>query len=225
MHVQVLVYSLAIQVLILAACKGQTTRENLPQKRPATVGGPFENRELTYYGIPKTISATDTSAGWKEQGQKMLLTGTIYQADGKTPAPDVLLYYYQTNPGGRYQHRPEVPGSMPPNERGQTHGYIRGWVKTDSQGKYFIYTVRPGVYPTWDEPAHIHATIKEPNEIIEYYIDDFVFDDDTLLTTDKRKKMQNRCGSGILRLVQRDGLSIGERNIILGMNIPGYPAK
>ncbi|NOT35896.1 MAG: intradiol ring-cleavage dioxygenase, partial [Saprospiraceae bacterium] len=32
-----------------------------------------------------------------------------------------------------------------------------------------------------------------------------------------------RCGSGVLRLVQKDDLQIGERNIFLGLNIPDYP--
>ena len=114
---------------------------------------------------------------------------------------------------------------MPPNELGQTHGYIRGWVKTDKEGKYYIYTVRPGTYPTNNEPAHVHITVKEPNDIREYYIDDFVFDDDKILNSDRRKKMENRSGSGVLRLVKKGELLIGERNIILGLNIPGYPKK
>jgi protocatechuate 3,4-dioxygenase, beta subunit len=217
--------SMAIQVLVLSACQGQATRENQAQKRPATVGGAFENREFVYYGIPRIMSAVDTSPGWTQNGQKIRVAGTIYLADGKTPAPDVLLYYYQTNTAGRYEHRPGEARSMPPNDKGQTHGYIRGWVKTDARGRYTIYTVRPGTYPTRDEPAHIHATIKEPNEINEYYIDDFVFDDDLLLTSEKRRKMEKRCGSGILSLAQKEGLLTGERNIILGLNIPGYLVK
>jgi protocatechuate 3,4-dioxygenase beta subunit len=114
---------------------------------------------------------------------------------------------------------------LPPNELGQTHGYIRGWVKTDTADIYFIYTIKPGSSPSNDNPAHIHITIKEPNDINEYYTDDFVFDDDKLLTSLKRQKLENRCGSGILRLVQQSDLQIGERNLILGLNIPGYPFK
>ena len=200
----------------LTGCNGQTSQP---------VGGTFENGEFIYYGIPKHISPTDTSPGWTLKGQKNLLTGIVYQQDGKTPAPDVLLYYYQTNTEGKYLHKPAEKRSMPPNELGQTHGYIRGWVKTDSAGKYFIYSVRPGTYPTNDEPAHVHITVKEPNDIKEYYIDDFVFDDDKLLTSSKRQKMENRCGSGILRMVQKGDLQIGERNLILGLNIPDYPNK
>lgn len=217
-------------LVLLTSCRGQTNaskQQQSSEKKDTTkqVGGKFENPEFTYYGIPKTISAIDTSAGWALQGQKILLTGTVYMPDGKTPAPHVLIYYYQTNTEGRYVHKPEQPRSMPPNELGQTHGYIRGWVKTNTQGQYFIYTVRPGTYPTRDAPAHMHVTIKEPNDINEYYIDDFVFDDDPLLTSLVRKKMENRCGSGVLRMVQQGDLQIGERNMILGQNIPAYPNK
>lgn len=213
-------------LLILSSCNEQVkSKDYKPKELNKMVGGKFENREFTYYDIPKIISSTDTSAGWNQKGQKLLLTGTIYQIDAKKPAPDVLLYYYHTNMDGKYLHKTEEPRSMPPNELGQTHGYIRGWVKSDSLGRYFIYTVRPGVYPTRDAPAHIHITIKEPNDINEYYIDDFVFDDDKLTNNEYRSKMENRCGSGVLRLVTKENLFVGERNIILGLNIPNYPLK
>jgi len=210
---------------ILIGCNGQNVQSAKNGDKVQSVGGAFENSEFTYYGIPKIISSIDTSAGWKLNGHKILLTGIVYQIDGKTPAPDVLLYYYQTNTEGRYLHKAEENRSMPPNELGQTHGYIRGWVKTDKEGKYYIYTVRPGTYPTNNEPAHVHITVKEPNNIREYYIDDFVFDDDKILNSDRRKKMENRSGSGVLRLVKKGELLIGERNIILGLNIPEYPKK
>jgi protocatechuate 3,4-dioxygenase, beta subunit len=178
-----------------------------------------------FNGITKVISNSDTSAGWQLQGKKLLLTGTVYQPDKTTPAPGVLIYYYQTNTDGRYIHKPEEKRSMAPNNLGQTHGYIRGWVKTDADGKYSIYTVRPGAYPDGTELAHVHLTVKEPNEIPEYYIDDIVFDDDKLMTTKKRIKMENRAGTGVVRLIEKEQLSIGERNIYLGLNIPNYPQK
>lgn len=171
------------------------------------------------------MSQVDTSPGWTQEGQKILLTGIIYQNDGKTPASDVLMYYYHTNTDGRYVHKTEERRSMPPNTLGQTHGYIRGWVKTDTTGRYSIYTVRPAAYPDYEEPEHIHVTIKEPGNINEYYIDDFLFDDDKFLTQEKRQRMENRCGSGIVKLVQTGELSIGERNITLGLNIPDYPVR
>jgi protocatechuate 3,4-dioxygenase, beta subunit len=223
-------FSILIALLsMLSACRSKAqTKSSQPGQHAnekIVVGGNFENREFTYYGISKNISAVDTSPGWNLQGSKLLLTGAVFAADAKTLAPGVLVYYYHTNTAGRYQHRPAEARSMPPNETGQTHGYIRGWVKTDSAGRYSIYTTRPGVYPATDEPAHIHLTVKEPNNISEYYIDEFVFDDDPFLNTAKRRRLENRAGSGILRLVQKDGVLVGERNIILGLNIPDYPVQ
>lgn len=217
-------FILSFLCLGLMSCKGQVGNSQ-QEESPSRVGGSFENSEFTYLKMPKVLDAADTSPGWNQPGSKLLLTGTVYEPDGKTPASDVVLYYYHTNTEGRYAHKPEEERSMSPNNLGQTHGYIRGWVKTGSDGKYSIYTVRPGVYPTRDEPAHVHVTVKEPNDISEYYIDDFVFDDDELLNTQKRRKLENRCGSGVLRLVMKDDLYIGERDIILGLNIPDHPRK
>jgi protocatechuate 3,4-dioxygenase beta subunit len=215
-------------ILIVAntvACNSQNKKAQKSENVDNNIGGSLENREFVYSGIQKNISNTDTSTGWVLQGQKLLLTGTVFQPDGRTPAPGVLVYYYQTNTDGRYIHKPDEKRSMVPNSLGQTHGYIRGWVKTDSTGKYSIYTVRPGPYPDGTELAHIHLTVKEPNEIPEYYIDDIVFDDDVLMTTKKRIKMENRAGTGVVRLIEKGQISIGERNIYLGLNIPNYPKK
>ena len=80
-------------------------------------------------------------------------------------------------------------------------------------------------YPNRDAPAHIHASIKESNINDEYYIDAFVFNDDKLLTAEKRKAHKNRGGSGILRVLVDENMQIAEHNIILGLNIPNYPEK
>lgn len=207
--------------ILCYACKSQPTSNNQAPSN-SRVGGAFENPEFTYIKIPKVFSTIDTSPAWKLNINRLHITGTIYQSDGKTPAQGVLLYYYQTNAEGRYIHQPQEPRSMPPNEKGQTHGFIRGWVVSDANGKYEIYTIRPGVYPTRDAPAHIHATIKE-QDINEYYIDDFVFDDDSLVTAAYISKQEFRCGSGILHLEKEDSIWEGKRNLVLGKNIPNYP--
>uniref|UniRef100_UPI0040480214 dioxygenase family protein n=1 Tax=Roseivirga sp. TaxID=1964215 RepID=UPI0040480214 len=183
------------------------------------VGGSFENSSFMYIGMPEHINATDTSSGWGQNGQKLLITGSILKPDGITPAPDVILYYYHTDVNGVY------PNSKDLNQKVAGHGSIRGWVKSDKNGRYSIYTVRPEAYPNRTDPAHIHPSIKEPNDMNEYYLDEFVFDDDPLLTTQKRRSMENRGGSGVLRIYQEGGLAIAEHNIILGLNIPNYPGQ
>lgn len=87
---------------------------------------------------------------------------------------------------------------------------------------YKFVTLRPAPYPGRTDPAHIHVTIKEPG-LPEYYIDEFVFDDDPLLTANKRRKLENRAGSGILQLKDVGNMYKAARNIYLGRNIPNYP--
>lgn len=209
---------LVILSSILFSCNGQTISGSKVQaKKNSVVGGPFENAEFMYIGMPENIKPVDTSAGWTQKGQKLLITGTIFKPDGKTPAPNVILYYYHTDINGVYANKPGL------DFRVVRHGYIRGWVRSDTNGKYAIYTVRPAPYPGRNFEAHIHPSIKEPTIDKEYYIDEFVFDDDPLLTGEKRKKLPNRGGSGILRLFKKGEMQIAEHNIILGLNIPNYP--
>lgn len=203
--------------LNLFNCNGQTSN-----KQTNILSDDFDKSPPFYYKMPEKLSSTDTSPGWKQNGQKILLTGTVYQIDKKTPASNVILYYYQTNSNGIYATKESEERNMPKNKLGQTHGYIRGWLKTDEQGTYSIYTIKPGTYPSRDEAAHIHITIKEKNMEKIYYIDDFVFDDDPLLTTERRKKMKNRGGSGIVKPFLKNDILTVNRDLILGLNIPNY---
>lgn len=201
------------------SCNGQSSTTAKPSTNSKLVGGPCDGCELMYVGLPKQINAVDTSAGWAEKGQKLLITGMVYQADGKTPAANTIIYYWQTDNDGYYSSRPTL------DKKAIKHGHIRGWVQTGQDGKYAIYTIRPTPYPDGTEPAHIHVAIKEP-QLNEYYIDELVFDDDPLLIPKKKKTpLENRGGSGILRILLAGDKQIAEHNIILGLNIPNYPTN
>lgn len=179
------------------------------------VGGPCEGCEAIFEYGERVLTPTDTLPGFKEEGTKLKVTGTILQNDGKTPAKDVILYIYHTDSKGIYTTRGGETGWA------RRHGYHRGWIKTDVTGKYSFYTIRPASYPESTEPQHIHATVKEPGRN-EYYIDSYLFDDDPMLTKQERAELQNRGGSGIVVPRPIDGMLIVERDIILGQNIPGY---
>ena len=216
------IYCIFLYFLLLSTllnCQGQThsAQTNLPSRKDKLVGGGCDGCELMYVGMPKNINSTDTSAGWVEKGQHLLVTGKVFKIDGKTPSPNVIIYYWQTDNNGYYSPKNVM------EEQAKRHGHIRGWVKTDEQGKYTIYTIVPAPYPNENIPAHIHTSIKEPNIKDEYYIDEFIFDDDKLLTTEKRKALENRGGSGILRVLLSGDMQVAEHNIILGLNIPNYP--
>ena len=95
-------------------------------------------------------------------------------------------------------------------------------MQTDAQGRYQFTTIRPASYPKSKFLAHIHPTIKEPTKN-EYYIDDFVFENDPFMSSLEKQKMQNRGGNGIVKLTKNEeGVWVGKRDIVLGLNIPDY---
>jgi protocatechuate 3,4-dioxygenase, beta subunit len=215
-------FLLFVTLLNLTSCNGQTKENSTTPTQTDTkklVGGGCDGCEIMSIGMPTNISSVDTSDGWTEKGQKLLVTGKVYKIDGKTPAPNVIIYYWQTDNNGYYSPIKEM------DEKARRHGHIRSWVKSDENGSYSIYTIKPAPYPNDNIPSHIHTSIKEPNIDNEYYIDEFVFDDDKFLTGEKRKALENRGGSGILRVLLSGDLQIAEHNIILGLNIPNYPEK
>ena len=196
------------------ATEKQKVRDTLHKR----VGGPCDGCGLMYEGMPDGMDAVDTSAAWAETGTKLLIKGRVYQRDGKTPASGIIVYYYHTDHSGHYSRRNDRPGAQ------TGHGYIRGWMKTDADGAYAIYTSRPAPYPHNNIEAHIHMLIKEP-QLNEYYVDDLVFSDDPFLTADKRDRLENRGGSGILRVLSSGNLQVAQRDIVLGLHIPGYPGE
>ncbi|SHI30056.1 hypothetical protein [Algibacter luteus] len=200
-----------ILVLITTSCESQTKNA----KTNALVGGPCEGCEAVYEYGNKKLTTTDTLPDFRINEPKLKLTGTIFKNNGKTPAENIILYIYQTNRKGIYPTKG--------NEKGwaKRHGYIRGWIKTDQSGQYTFYTFRPASYPNSTVPEHIHVTIKEPDKN-EYYIDDFVFDDDQFLTEKQRNGLTNRGGSGLVNPILEDNILTVHRDIILGLNIPNY---
>lgn len=196
-------------IFIISGCAQTNSR---PERM---VGSRCEDCDMMFEGMPKNLSWQTSLASSDEPGELLIIRGTIFKADGKTPAPDVILYVYHTNSNGKYTPAP-----------GQTdarrHGHLRGWIKTDAQGRYEFKTIRPGSYPFRKDPQHIHPIVKE-SDISLYWIDDFLFDDDPLLTKEAKGHQQNRAGSGILKLTKdANGVWMGRRNIILGLNVPGY---
>jgi protocatechuate 3,4-dioxygenase beta subunit len=219
-------YNIGLLILLLTTlngCNGQRNNTNesrtLPEKAKP-VGGGCDGCEIMFVDMPTHLNSTDTSAGWAEKGQKLLVTGTVYKPDGRTPAQNVIIYYWQTDNNGLYSPAQGM------NEAARRHGHLRGWIQTGENGKYSIYTVRPAPYPNDVIPAHIHLSIKEPDVDNEYYPDDINFDDDKLLNSYlKRYPQENRGGSGVVRVLLKDDIQIAEHDIVLGLNIPNYPKK
>jgi len=200
---------LAIFIMNVSGCTQAS------KKTDRVVGSACEDCDMMFDGMPENPSWQTTIAGPDEPGEQMIISGTIFKKDGKTPAPDVILYVYHTDNKGLYSPAPK-------QTRAKRHGHLRGWVKTDSQGRYEFKTIRPASYPNSRNPQHIHPLIKEPGVTL-YWIDEFLFEDDPVLTNQEKSHQEKRGGSGIISLKKNEkGIWIGKRDIILGMNIPNY---
>lgn len=200
-----------IFLLAIISCQSQAKNPNLNK----IVGGPCEGCEAIYEYGDMQLNSTDTLPSFKENEPKIKITGTVYEKDRETPSKNVIIYIYHTNRQGNYETKGDEKGWA------KRHGYIRGWIKTGNNGEYAFYTFRPASYPNRLEPEHIHITVKEPTKN-EYYIDAYVFDDDPLLTVDKRNRLKKRGGSGIVNPKFENGIFAIKRDIFLGLNIPNY---
>jgi protocatechuate 3,4-dioxygenase beta subunit len=182
--------------------------------RETVIGLPCEGCEAVFDGIPDALSSQTRIAPANEPGQPLRIEGTVLDAQGR-PAPGVIVYAYHTDARGIY----------PANERaatvyGRRHGRLRGWVKTDAQGRYRFDTIRPASYPNSDIPQHVHMHVIEVG-CCTYWIEDVLFDDDPFLTTERRES-SGPGGNGVGAL-RRDGAGwVVVRDIVLGQGVPRY---
>jgi protocatechuate 3,4-dioxygenase beta subunit len=183
-----------------------------PKADDRKVGDRCDGCEMMYENMPASLSWETTIENAADPGEPMVIEGTIFKKDGKTPAPGAILYLYHTDAKGYYSN---------PKTKGNRHGHLRGWIKTGADGKYKFTSIRPAPYPGDRIPAHIHPLVKEPGMTL-YWIDEYLFEDDSLVTNEIRKNEKKRGGNGIIPLTKADGVWRGKRDIVLGMNIPNY---
>jgi protocatechuate 3,4-dioxygenase, beta subunit len=211
-----LLFSFFLLLLGQACAQNNKTNPRVMGK----VGAPCEGCEaicecpVYFTQLKSSVEMPD----WNEKGPKLVVRGVVFKADGQTPAPDIILYFYHTDQTGIYPRKGDEVGWA------KRHGYIRSWIKTNEKGEYSFSTLRPAPYPGRNDPAHIHITLKEP-DMNEYWIDEFVFADDPLLTQEQIARLENRGGSGILSTSLENNTLKATRNIVLGKNIPGYQVK
>jgi protocatechuate 3,4-dioxygenase beta subunit len=158
---------------------------------------------------PRALRATATLAPAGEPGDPLVISGTVFQPDGRTPVPGAVVYAYHANAAGVYPKRGGESGIA------RWHGYLRGWARTDARGRFEFRTVRPGTYPTRAEPAHVHFELLAPDGR-GYAINDLIDDADPLVDARWRARMSNRGGSGIARFT-RDAAGVwhARRDVVL----------
>ena len=87
-----------------------------------------------------------------EPGERLTVTGSVYGSDGKTPLSGVSVYVYHTDAKGLYT----------PENNDNRNPRLRGYMRTDAQGRYEFSTIKPAPYPNNRIPAHIHYVVNAP---------------------------------------------------------------
>src|SRR3954454_2723241 len=94
-------------------------------------------------------------------GQLMHIGGRILDED-RRPVRGAVVELWQANAAGRYFHpNDQRDAPLDPNFIGN------GRIRTDGEGRYGFFTIRPGAYPVptpnvWWRPPHVHFSVLGP---------------------------------------------------------------
>lgn len=129
-------------------------------------------------------SSDQTEKNWQikitsenEPGEKLVISGRVFENDGKTPVADAEILVYQTDATGYYREGDKRIG---------------GLIFTNPDGRYEYHTIKPAPYPGGTNPAHVHYKITGKNIPEQWF--ELQFADDKLLSksvTDREMKKGN----------------------------------
>lgn len=198
--------------ILLSACQsnGQVERAsnaNTTAFNHEDVSGVFNEVEPNHSHVANIASKS-------EPGERLRITGIVYESDGKTPAKNVQMYFYHTDAKGIYAKK----GTEPRNSFAWWHGYNRGSLTTNDKGEYEINTIKPAPYPARVEPAHIHVIVKSPMQKAAYDIGAITFKGDPLATEEYWYKVEQNGhprDGGVALTKTAQGILEGKMNYVL----------
>lgn len=181
------------------------------QNPPSDTCDDNEKVRCCFVGMPEKLTSELRIAGKDERGERLFLRGRVFKADGKTPYPNVVIYAYHTDATGIYPKKGDETGIR------RWHGRLHGWCRTDAEGWFSLYSIRPASYPNSRNAAHIHHVVQEPEGSEPYYINDTVFEGDPFVDDNYRTNEKRWGGSsGIVKVQkQSDGTWEGKRFVTL----------
>jgi protocatechuate 3,4-dioxygenase beta subunit len=140
--------------------------------------------------VGTTSKATIMPAG--EPGEPLVVEGRVFAPDGQHAVAGVVVYAYNTDKEGYYSPDGKVG-----------HPRLKGYLKTDADGRFELHTIRPGRYPGMHIPAHVHFNLWGAGYPVQW-TEDLRFEGDSYLT-DKMKSESEALGKfGTIRPLSRD---------------------
>lgn len=109
-----------------------------------------------------------------EPGTPLTVRGQLFDAAGREPLRQAVVFAYQTDAAGHY-NRPGQPGWR-----------LKAWARADNDGRFVLDTIHPGPYPGRSVAAHIHMGLDGPIGQ-RTTLEDVLFDGDPLLTSSQRE--------------------------------------
>jgi protocatechuate 3,4-dioxygenase beta subunit len=142
---------------------------------------------------PANLTSTARIAPETEPGTPLVIHGRVFRDDGRTPVADAVVFAYHTDREGLYDRA----GSPPHSWR------LRGWARTDSEGRFEFRTIRPGAYPSRNQAAHVHFNVFTAEG--RFHGGALEFDDDPLIDAADRARPNASGEFGTIRPVRREG--------------------
>ena len=141
----------------------------------------------------KNAPSKITIATKEELGERVIVTGAVFGADGKTPLAGASVYVYHTDAQGLY-----TPGA----NNDSRNPRLRGYMRTDAQGRYEYSTIKPAPYQSNDIPAHIHYHVNAPG--YQERIFEIMFEGDPKIRDNIRAKAAEEGSEFSIRPLTRD---------------------
>ena len=132
-----------------------------------------------------------TIAARQEPGDRLIVAGRVLAQDGVTPLAAASVYVYHT----------DVKGYYTPEGNDNRNPRLRGYMRTDAQGRYEFNTIKPGSYPDSRVPAHVHYVVTAPG--YNERIFEIVFEGDPFVDDKVRKEAANEWSGFSLRRLEK----------------------
>lgn len=126
-----------------------------------------------------------------EPGERLMVSGKVFGKDGR-PLAGASVYVYHTDAKGLYT----------PDTNDNKNPRLRGYMRTDEQGRYEFATIKPAHYPNNTIPAHIHYVVNAPG--YKERIFEIVFEGDQFITDRIRTDAAKEDSGFSIRPLERD---------------------